>query len=90
MPEEEMTMKLLSAMLALGAGVGVLLSVAPVSAEMAPYRYCMIGTPNMGRDCTFATLQQCQLAASAGVGFCQENSAYIANARRLVPAPSRR
>jgi hypothetical protein len=85
-----MTMKPLSAVLVLGAGVGMLLSIAPASAQMAPYRYCMIGTPNMGRDCTFSTLQQCQLAASAGVGFCQENSAYIANAKQLVPAPKRR
>jgi hypothetical protein len=83
-------MKLLSAFVVLGAGVSALLSFSPASAEMAPFRYCMIGTPNMGRDCTFSTLQQCQLTASAGVGFCQENSAYIANARQPVPAPKRR
>jgi hypothetical protein len=83
-------MKLLSASLVLSASVGALLSVSSASAEMAPFRYCMIGTPNMGRDCTFSTLQQCQLAASAGVGFCEENSAYIASARQVASPPKRR
>ena len=83
-------MKLMSAFLVLGAGVGAMLSISQASAQTAPYRYCMIGTPNMGRDCTFSTLQQCQLTASAGVGFCEENSAYIANARQLPPLSKRR
>ena len=82
-------MKLLQALLAAGACLGGLSTVAPARAE-PPYRYCMIGTPNMGRDCTFATLQQCQTAASAGVGFCQENPAYVANARQITPTPKRR
>ncbi len=54
------------------------------------FRYCMIGTPNMGRDCTFNSLQQCQATASAGVGFCQENPAYTASARQVAPQPKRR
>jgi hypothetical protein len=82
-------MKLLPVFLVLGAAAGGLMTVAPVRAEPL-YRYCMIGTPNMGRDCTYSTLQQCQAAASAGVGFCQESDAYVANARQLTPLPKRR
>jgi hypothetical protein len=76
-------------LLVLAAGFGGLLTTPAARAEPI-YRYCMIGTPNMGRDCTFSTLQQCQATASAGIGFCQENSAYIANARQIEPVPKRR
>lgn len=83
-------MKNLAVLIVLVAGVCGL-AVSPASAQtQQPYRYCMIGTPNMGMDCTFPTLQQCQVAASAGVGFCQENSAYIANARPVPPPMTRR
>lgn len=84
-------MKLLSAFVVLGvlgAGVSGLLATSPASAEPI-YRYCMIGTPNMFRDCTFSTLQQCMMTASAGVGFCQENSAYIVS-RQSAPVAQRR
>lgn len=82
-------MRPLQALLVVAAGFGGFVAIAPASAEPI-YRYCMIGTPNMGMDCTFSTLQQCQVAASAGVGFCQENSVYIANARQIAPVPKRR
>jgi hypothetical protein len=76
-------MRLLQALaLAVAAAGG--LAIMPSSADAATYRYCMVGTPNMFTDCSFNTLQQCQMTASAGVGFCQENSAYIA-ATRGVP-----
>lgn len=52
-------------------------SSPPARAEPL-YRYCVIGTPNMPRSCTYSTLQQCQVSASAGAGFCQENNAYVA------------
>lgn len=54
------------------------------------FRYCMIGTPNMGMDCTFDTLEQCRVVASAGVGFCQQNPAYTAQARETMPWTQRR
>ena len=82
-------MKLLQALLIAAIGCSGLFAVTPARAEMI-YRYCMIGTPNMGRDCTFSSLQQCQMTASAGVGFCQENPAYTASARQLAPQPKRR
>lgn len=82
-------MKLLQALFVLAAGHGGLLALSSAGAEPI-YRYCMIGTPNMGRDCTHSTLQQCQVAASAGVGFCQENPAYTASARQIEPRPKRR
>jgi hypothetical protein len=82
-------MKLLQVFLIVAAGCSAFFAVAPAHAEMV-FRYCMIGTPNMGRDCTYNSLQQCQVAASAGVGFCQENPAYTASARQVVPPPKRR
>ena len=81
-------MKLLSAFLVLSAGVGGLLAISPASAEPI-YRYCMIGTPNMGMDCSFNTLPQCMMTASGGIGFCQENSAYIVS-RQSAPVAQRR
>jgi hypothetical protein len=71
-------MKLLQAALA-GLAVGVAgLAVTPSKAEPL-YRYCMIGTPNSYTSCTFNTLQQCQLTASAGAGFCIESNTYVAS-----------
>jgi hypothetical protein len=81
-------MKLLQALLIAAFGCSGLMAVAPARAEMI-FRYCMVGTPNMGMDCTFSTLQQCQVAASAGVGFCQENSAYIVYARQAAKPATR-
>ena len=81
-------MKFLSAFLVLSAGIGGLLAASPASAEPI-YRYCMIGTPNMFMDCTFSTLPQCMMTASAGMGFCQENSAYLVS-RQSAPAAQRR
>lgn len=63
------------------------LAVHGVRAEMPPFRYCMIGTPNMGMDCTFNNLEQCRMTASGGIGFCTENPAYTA---RNKPAPPKR
>ncbi|MDQ8730124.1 DUF3551 domain-containing protein [Bradyrhizobium sp. LHD-71] len=82
-------MKRLQAVLVLVAGFAGLLLISPASAEMPPFRYCMIGTPNMGRDCTYNSLQLCQVAASAGVGFCEENPAYTGS-RQVVRQPRRR
>jgi hypothetical protein len=66
------------------------LTISGANAETPPYRYCMIGTPNMGMDCLYNTLEQCRVAASAGVGFCQENSEYLVRNRPDAPAPKRR
>src|SRR5262249_36270729 len=52
-------------------------AATPTEAEQL-YRYCMIGTPNSYTSCSFNTLQQCQMTASAGAGFCIENNAYVA------------
>lgn len=82
-------MRFLQVLAILGAVLSGLWAVSPVSAEPI-YRYCMIGTPEMGRSCTFSTLQQCQATASGGVGFCQENPAYAANARQAMPPLKRR
>lgn len=82
-------MRVVQAFVILAAALGGLPTISSARAEMPPYPYCMIGTPNMGRDCTFSTLEQCRIAASAGVGFCQDNPAYTA-ARRAVPASMRR
>ncbi len=81
-------MKFLSASLVASAAVGGFLAISPASAEPI-YRYCMIGTPNMFMDCTFSTLPQCMMSASAGMGFCQENSAYIVS-RQNTPVAQRR
>lgn len=83
-------MKALLALPALASLAGGLTTASPAKAQTQPYRYCMIGTPNLHMDCTFSTLQQCQMTASAGVGFCQENSAYIAQARQVAPHAPRR
>lgn len=80
-------MKLLQA-LALIAVAGLAVS-APAKAEMI-FRNCMVGTPNIGKSCTYNALQQCQIAASAGVGFCQENPAYTVATRQAAPAPRQR
>jgi hypothetical protein len=69
-------MKLLQVLVALAAGTGGL-AIMPSAAEPV-YRYCMVGTPNSFRSCTFSTLAQCQMTASGGAGFCQENNAYVA------------
>jgi Protein of unknown function (DUF3551) len=82
-------MKLSQALLIAAFGGSGLMAIAPARAEMV-FRYCMIGTPNMGRDCTFTTLQQCQATAAGGIGFCQENPAYTAQARQTIrPVPQR-
>lgn len=75
---------------ALALGVLGSLSVSHVRAEMPPFRYCMIGTPNMGRDCTFNNLEQCRMTASGGIGFCTENPAYTARTKPDVAPPRRR
>lgn len=80
-------MKLLL-LLVLAGGSG-LLAVSQASGEPV-YRYCMIGTPNMPRDCSFSTLEQCRMTASGGIGFCQENPAFTASARQPTPASKRR
>lgn len=82
---QALPMCLLAALGAIGA-----LAIGNAKAETPPYRYCMIGTPNMGMDCLFNTLEQCRVAASAGVGFCQENSEYLVRNRTAAPTPKRR
>ena len=83
-------MKLLQLLAVLAAGAGGLVMLSSAADAQTPaYRYCMVGTPNMFIDCTFSTLQQCQMTASAGVGFCQESNAYVA-ARNAAPAAIRR
>lgn len=74
------------------AGLGALgaLSIHGARAEMPPFRYCMIGTPNMGMDCTFNNLEQCRMTASGGIGFCTENPAYTARNKPEVAPPRRR
>lgn len=69
-------MKLLPALTVLVAGAGGL-ATTPSAAEPV-YRYCMIGTPNSYRSCTFNTLEQCRMTASAGGGFCVESNEYVA------------
>lgn len=81
-------MKLLQAFLILSAAVGGLFLAAPARAEPV-YPYCLIGTPNLGRDCTFSSLQQCQDSAQPGLGFCMDNPAFTV-LRRGVPEPARR
>ncbi|WP_081740343.1 DUF3551 domain-containing protein [Afipia sp. P52-10] len=68
----------LSAFLAAAFGAVV---IPGARAEMPPFRYCMIGTPNMGTDCTFNNLEQCRMTASGGIGFCTDNPAYTARMR---------
>lgn len=82
-------MRLVQTLAVLVAGIGGLLTTSEAGAEPV-YRYCMIGTPNMPRDCTFSTLQQCRMTASGRIGFCQENPAFTASARQLAPAAKRR
>jgi hypothetical protein len=84
----ERSMKALLGLLVLAAGVGGSSAMSQAKAQ-TQFRYCMIGTPNMGMDCTFSTLQQCQATASGGIGFCQENPAYVAQARQM-PRPATR
>lgn len=81
-------MKILQAFLLLGAALGGALSATPARAEPV-YPYCLIGTPNMGRDCTYASLQQCLYSAQPGIGYCQDNPAFTV-LRRGAPAPARR
>jgi hypothetical protein len=75
-------MKLLQALAVLAAGAAGL-ATTPSTAEPF-YRYCMVGTPNSYTSCTFNTLQQCQVTASAGAGFCIESNAYVAS-RQATP-----
>jgi hypothetical protein len=77
------------AMTLLGGAITSLSAVTTVQAEVI-YRYCMIGTPNMGTDCLFSTMQQCQWSASAGAGFCVENPRYTVYGRPNVPQSRRR
>lgn len=79
-------------LLLLAAVLGALgaLAVHGARAEMPPFRYCMIGTPNMGMDCTFNNLEQCRMTASGGIGFCTENPAYTARNKPDVALPKRR
>ena len=82
-------MKLLQALLVAAFGCGGLIAFTPARAEMI-FRYCMVGTPNMGKYCTYNTLQQCQATAAGGVGFCQENPAYVVATRQAAPQPKPR
>jgi hypothetical protein len=85
----EGSMKALLALFILAAGAGGYATMSPARAEMV-FRYCMTGTPNMGMDCIYNSLQQCQAAASGGIGFCHENPAYTAQARQTTrPVPQR-
>jgi hypothetical protein len=70
-------MRLLQALVVVAAGSAGL-AMTPSRAEPL-YRYCMVGTPNSYTTCTFNTLQQCQMTASAGAGFCIESNAYVAS-----------
>ena len=79
-------MKRIQALAVLATVTGGLVGWSPLAQAEPVYRYCMIpGGPNLFQNCLFSTLQQCQVAASAGVGFCQENSLYTA-ARNAPPA----
>lgn len=71
-------MSFLRALVVLAAGLGGLAAWCPLAYAEPVYRYCMIGTPNLYTDCSFNTLQQCQITASSGAGFCQESNAYVA------------
>ena len=70
-------MRQLQGLVLLGAGAALAVWSSLATAEPI-YRYCMIGTPNSSTNCIYSTLQQCQIAASAGAGFCQENNFYVA------------
>lgn len=71
-------MKFRQMLVVVAAAVGGLATWCPATQAEPVYRYCMIGTPNMPTDCIYSTLQQCQVAASAGAGFCQESNVYVA------------
>jgi len=84
-------MKALLALCVIAAAAGGSLAISPARAEMV-FRYCMTGTPNMGQDCIYNRWEECQAAASGGIGFCRENPAYTAQAqiRPLAPPATRR
>lgn len=82
-------MKRLQALTLVGTAIAGIFVMTPVQAERI-YQYCMIGTPNMGTDCLFSTMQQCQWSASAGAGFCVENPRYTVYGRQNVPQSRRR
>jgi hypothetical protein len=79
--EGENAMKLLAlvVLVAGASGLATTPSTAqPISAAQPFYRYCMIGSaPNIPNSCTFNTLEQCQMTATGGVGFCVESNSYV-------------
>lgn len=75
------------AMMVATASLGSLLITNGASQAQAPnemvrqygYQFCAVIAQDLsgGRDCSFVTMEQCRAFAS-GMGYCLENSAYIA------------
>ena len=64
---------------------GAILMAAPARAQTV-YPYCSTAGVQIGRDCSFSTLQQCQ-ASTRGMGTdCERNSNYKEPAV-VAPAP---
>ena len=79
-------MKRIQTLALLATAAGGLVGWSAVAQAEPVYRYCMIPAgPNLFQNCLFKSLEECQVAASAGVGFCQENGRYTA-ARNTPPA----
>jgi hypothetical protein len=73
----------------MGAALAGLSAINPCRAEVI-YQYCMIGSPSMATDCLYSTIQQCQMSASAGTGFCTENPRYTVYVRQGAAKGARR
>lgn len=59
-------------------GLLTLSAVGAAPATADPYRWCAVlgGTADVGTNCYFMTLEQCQATISGVGGFCTPNSFY--------------
>jgi Protein of unknown function (DUF3551) len=68
------------------SGLGLLASVAPSKAEVT-YPWCAeYNNDHGGKNCGFATLEQCRATVSGIGGFCERNPLFVALPAARRPA----
>jgi hypothetical protein len=70
------------------AALLALVVFAPSAGQAAEQKWCAQYGPDGGRNCGFATFEQCQTTVSGVGGFCEQNPFYTGSDKQ--PAPRRK
>jgi hypothetical protein len=61
------------------AAISILGVVAPATSQTYPF--CHAGDASYSSQCDYSTLEQCQMTAAGGQGYCFKNPVYASDAR---------